>query len=104
LLFLCFLTLLPPPASTLFPYTTLFRSVPRVGLACLQARHARCEKRLAPLGQLRRRDLRLPRHRVQVLAAQQPQHRITLGLRRPAAALLHQLDLLVLHLGLSSWG
>src|SRR5690349_23296164 len=28
-----FLTLRPPPRSTLFPYTTLFRSGPRVGFA-----------------------------------------------------------------------
>src|SRR3712207_8928904 len=43
-----------PPRSTLFPYTTLFRSVPRAGLLCSSvSSHARSHR--APRGRQRDR-------------------------------------------------
>src|SRR2546422_10572799 len=58
-----FLMIRRPPRSTLFPYTTLFRSVPRVRLFQLDPEHAavaggRARKRR----DLRRGDLRSEEH------------------------------------------
>src|SRR3712207_8765863 len=56
-----------PPRSTLFPYTTLFRSLPRVG--------ARLHRRLE---QADRADRLLDRHRPGLLHARRRVHRVGL--------------------------
>src|SRR5438046_3870106 len=44
----------PPPRSTLFPYTTLFRSVRREPLLLVDDRPRAAGRRFQPLGDLRR--------------------------------------------------
>src|SRR3712207_8428563 len=48
-LFCCFLMIRRPPRSTLFPYTTLFRSpLPPLRLRALDGRHERASAELRP--------------------------------------------------------
>ena len=54
------------------------RVVPSVALATLQARASGRRKRLAPLGKLHCRGTKFPRQRIDILAPQQPQHRLGL--------------------------
>src|SRR5438093_5565602 len=58
----------PPPTSTLFPYTTLFRSRPRLNLRAAEHRPAarivgNGDARAAAIGELRRDDVRAQRER-----------------------------------------
>ena len=62
--------------------------VTAIGWPGLQRRLARRQEGVAPSAQLRRRHPQLPRHQLQILAAQQPQHRALLALgRHPPAPL-----------------
>src|SRR6266516_7343985 len=52
-LFFCFFMIRPPPRSTLFPYTTLFRSRHSLGHGSARGRRGRAAE---PIGGCRRRD------------------------------------------------
>src|SRR5690606_40954398 len=64
-LFVLFLMLPPPPSSTLFPYTTLFRSPPRALHVRLHRGHDRAARRARPRRRLHREAVQPGRTRAQ---------------------------------------